>query len=235
MDQDLRGCRPHHDQARPGARPLAGRGAGGPPSAAAQLLPPGGKSTVVAMLAPSEAPCTKELLSCCCRAATASRRSCSASSAASTAASLPPSTSARRRTSWSWSDQRQPHRLPAVPGGHDPRLLRRQPAGHRRGRPRPRRPVPRRPAHAGRLGRPADLPVHALRQARLLLRRLGQRRRRLAAASRSRPTRCRASRRSSWRRSAAAWRLLVPPGIRLLVRGAGGPGLSDWSCPAWGN
>ena len=47
--------------------------------------------------------------------------------------------------------QPQPHRLPAVQRGDHPRLRPRQPAGHRRGRPRARRPVPRRPAHAGRL------------------------------------------------------------------------------------
>ena len=77
--------------------------------------------------------------------------------------------------------QWQSHRVSAVPGGYHPRLCRHQPAGDRRGGAGARRPVPGRAPHVGHFGRPTDLPVHTLRQARLLLRRLGQRRRRLAA------------------------------------------------------
>ena len=52
--------------------------------------------------------------------------------------------------------------------------------------------------------RPAGLPVHPLRQARLLLRRLGQRRRRLDAHRGARLANLAASPRNSWRRNAVA-------------------------------
>lgn len=61
------------------------------------------------------------------------------------------------------SFQPEPNCLPTMQRGDHPRLLAHRPPYHRRGGPRPRRPVPRRSSNVSHRQRPAYLPIHTLR------------------------------------------------------------------------